>query len=42
MKITVSPRLDDTHIEKAWKHAEIEEIKILPLGFWEKHKKPKA
>ena len=29
MKITVSRRLDDTYIEKAWKHAEMEEIEHL-------------
>jgi hypothetical protein len=40
MKITVSPRLDE-YIEKAWKQAQTEEIEE-PLGFWEKHKKPKA
>jgi hypothetical protein len=32
MKITVSPRLDDTYIEKAWKHAETEEIEDLAAG----------
>ena len=29
MKITVSRRLDDTYIEKAWKHAETDEIEDL-------------
>ena len=29
MEIAVTPRLDDTHIEKAWKHAETEEIENL-------------
>ena len=29
MKITVTHRLDDTYIEKAWKHAEMEEIEDL-------------
>ena len=29
MKIAVTHRLDDTHIEKAWKHAETEEIENL-------------
>jgi hypothetical protein len=33
MRITVTHRLDDTYIEKAWKHAEMEEIEVLPLGF---------
>ncbi len=42
MKIAVIHRLDDTYIEKAWKNAELEEIEILPLSFWEKHKKAKA
>ena len=32
MKITVSRRLDDTYIEKAWKHAETEEIEDLAAG----------
>jgi hypothetical protein len=32
MKITVSPRLDGTYIEKAWKHAETEEIEDLAAG----------
>jgi hypothetical protein len=32
MKITVTPRLDDTYIEKAWKHAETEEIEDLAAG----------
>ena len=43
MKIAVSRRLDDTYIQKAWKHAETEEIEDLAAGyFWEKHKKPKV
>jgi hypothetical protein len=42
MKITVSPRLDDTYIEKAWKHAETEEIEDLAAGLLGKHKKPKT
>ena len=29
MRITVTHRLDDTYIEKAWKHAEMEEIENL-------------
>jgi hypothetical protein len=29
MKIAVTLRLDDTYIEKAWKHAETEEIENL-------------
>ncbi len=29
MKIAVTHRLDDTYIEKAWKHAEIDEIEDL-------------
>ena len=29
MRITVTHRLDDAYIEKAWKHAEIEEIENL-------------
>ena len=29
MKIAVTHRLDDTYIEKAWKHAEMEEIENL-------------
>ena len=29
MKIAVTHRLDDTDIEKAWKHAELEEIENL-------------
>src|SRR4029077_8865422 len=32
MKITVTPRVDDTYIEKAWKHAETEEIEDLAAG----------
>ena len=42
MQIAVTHRLDDTYIEKAWKHAETEEIEDLAAGLWEKHKKPKA
>ena len=42
MRIILTHRLDDTYIEKAWKHAETEEIEDLALGFWEKQKKPKA
>jgi hypothetical protein len=33
MRITVTHRLDDTYIEKAWKHAEMEEIEDLAAGF---------
>jgi hypothetical protein len=29
MKIAVTHRLDDTYIEKAWTHAELEEIENL-------------
>jgi hypothetical protein len=29
MRITVTHRLDDTYIEKAWKNAELEEIEDL-------------
>jgi hypothetical protein len=32
MRITVTHRLDDTCIEKAWKHAEMEEIEDLAAG----------
>ena len=32
MKLTVTHRLDDTYIEKAWKHAETEEIEDLAAG----------
>src|SRR5215468_8454840 len=32
MKTTVTHRLDDTYIEKAWKHAEMEEIEDLAAG----------
>ena len=32
MKIAVTHRLDDTYIEKAWKHAEMEEIEDLAAG----------
>jgi hypothetical protein len=32
MKITVSRRLNDTYIEKAWKHAETGEIEDLAAG----------
>jgi hypothetical protein len=42
MKIAVIHRLDDTDIEKAWKHAETEEIEDLAAELWEKHKKAKA
>ena len=35
-------RLDDTDIEKAWKTQQWKRVKISPLSFWEKHKKPKA
>jgi hypothetical protein len=35
-------RLDDTDIEKAWKTQKWKRLKISPLSFWEKHKKPKA
>lgn len=36
MQITVTYRLDDTYIEKAWKHAEIEEIEDLAAGLLRK------
>ena len=42
MRITVTNRLDDTCIEKAWNTHKWKRSKILPLGVWEKHKKPKA
>jgi hypothetical protein len=42
MKIAVTHRLDDTYIEKAWKHAEMEEIENLAAELLGKHKKPKA
>jgi hypothetical protein len=29
MKIAVTHRLDDTYIEKAWKHAEMEDLENL-------------
>jgi hypothetical protein len=32
MRITVTHRLDDAYIEKAWKHAEMEEIEDLAAG----------
>jgi len=32
MRITVTHGLDDTYIEKAWKHAETEEIEDLAAG----------
>jgi hypothetical protein len=32
MKLTVTHRLDDTYIEKAWKHAETKEIEDLAAG----------
>ena len=32
MRTTVTYRLDDTYIEKAWKHAETEEIEDLAAG----------
>jgi hypothetical protein len=32
MKRAVTHRLDDTYIEKAWKHTEMEEIENLALG----------
>jgi hypothetical protein len=42
MKIAVSPRLDDTYIEKAWKHAETEEIEDLAAGLLGKAQEAKA
>ena len=42
MKITVSRRLDDTYIQKAWKHAETEEIEDLAAGLLGKAQEPKA
>ena len=36
MRITVTHRLDDTYIEKAWKHAEMEEIEDLAAGLLRK------
>ena len=32
MRITVTHRLDDNYIEKAWKHAEMEEIEDVAAG----------
>ncbi len=42
MKLAVTHRLDDTDIEKAWKHAELEEIENLAAELWEKHKNTEA
>ena len=36
MKLTVTHRLDDTDIEKAWKHAETKEIEDLAAGILRK------
>ena len=36
MKTAVTHRLDDTYIEKAWKHAEIEDIENLAAELLEK------
>jgi hypothetical protein len=32
MKLTITHRLDDIYIEKAWKHAETEKIEDLAAG----------
>jgi hypothetical protein len=42
MRITVTHRLDDTYIEKAWKHTEMEEIEDLAAGLLGKAQEAKA